>query len=154
NCGADEPELVPGEPRDGGQNLFVRDNTTSTYQLINQSSLISEPADAIYQGSSTDLSVVAFSLEPKKITNPIFYVWAGGTVDQPLTVLPDGQPTAGEIGNAAVLNRGNPTSPSFSHAVAPDGSRIEFTAGGKLYSRLNPGAPQSVVNGAEECLEP
>jgi hypothetical protein len=155
-CGADEPELVPGEPR-GAQNLFIRDDSTGAYQLIDQSPLSGEPDNAIYQGSSRNLGIVAFSeeakLTPEALPGNDFYVWSGGTVDRLLTILPNGQPTAGEIANA-VLTQANPTSPTFTHAVAPDGSRIEFTAGGNLFSRLNPGAAQSALNGSEECTEP
>jgi hypothetical protein len=156
-CAPDEPELVPGEPR-GGQDLFLRDNSSGAYQLINQPGLSGEPTDAIYQGGSSDLGIVAFSEETKFASQVKYYVWAGGTMDRLLTILPNGQPTEGAIANAATLTlRGaeqDATSPTFSHAVAPDGSRIEFTAGGNLYSRVNPGAPQSGLSGAEECIEP
>jgi hypothetical protein len=156
-CGVDEPELVSGEPR-GTQNLFVRDSFTGAYQLIDQRPLSGEPANAIYQGGSSDLTVVAFSedapLTPEAPAGTNYYVWAGGTVDRLLTILPNGQPTEGEIVDAAVKSSTNPTSPTFSHAVAPDGSRIEFTAGGNLYSRVNPGAAQSAFNEAGECDEP
>jgi hypothetical protein len=156
SCGADEPELVRGEPRDGAQNLFVRDSSTGTYQLVNQAGLIGEPANAIYQGGSSDLGVIAFAEEAKVALDIKYYVWAGGAVDRLLTVLPNGQPTEGEIANAALRSKitTDPTSPTFSHAVAPDGSRIEFTAGGSLYSRLNPGAAQSAFDEAGECDEP
>jgi hypothetical protein len=156
-CGADEPELVPGEPR-GAQNLFLRDSSTQTYQLIDQNPLNgAAPKSALFQAGSRDLGVVAFSeeakLTPEAPGGIDYYVWAGGTVDRLLTVLPNGQATTGEIADAA-FNTTNTTSPTFTHAVAPDGSRIEFTAGGNLYSRLNPGAPQSEFNEASECDEP
>jgi hypothetical protein len=156
HCGADEPELVPGEPRNGAQNLFLRDSSTDAYQLIDQPGLISETANAIYQAGSSDLGVVVFSEEPAGAPEMKFYVWAGGTVDRLLTVLPDGKPTEGEIPDAgsAAHSATDPTSPTFNHAVAPDGSRAEFTAGGSLYSRLNPGAQQSAFNEAGECSEP
>lgn len=156
NCGADEPELVPGEPRNGAQNLFMRDTATDSYQLINQSGLVGEPANAHYQGGSNGLGVVVFSEEPAVAPQLKFYVWAGGTVDRLLTILPDGEPTEGEIANATVLGRFKArerTSPTFSHAVAPDGSRVEFTAGGNLYSRMSPAAPQSAFDKAGECDE-
>jgi hypothetical protein len=155
-CGADEPELVPGEPR-GTQNLFVRDSSAGTYQLIDQTPLSGEPANAVYQGGSNDLGVVAFSepakLNPEAPAGTDYYVWAGGTVDRLLTILPNGEPTMGEIVNATVKSSTNPVSPTFSHAIAPDGSRIEFTAGGSLYSRLNPGAAQSAFSETGECNE-
>jgi hypothetical protein len=155
-CGADEPELVPGEPR-GKQNLFLRENATDTYQLIDQMPLSGGPASAVFQAGSDDLGLVAFS-EPAQLTPEApaatndYYVWAGGSVDRLLTILPNGQPTVGQIVNAAEHTL-RLASPTFTHAVAPDGSRIEFTAGGNLYSRLNPGAPQSGFNEAGECDE-
>jgi hypothetical protein len=155
-CGADEPELVPGEPR-GAQNLFVRNSSTGSYQLVDQPPLSGTPATALYQGGSSDLGVVVFSeiakLTPEAPAGTDYYVWSGGAVDRLLTILPNGQPTVGEIVNAAVPGA-HPTSPTFSYAVAPDGSRIEFTAEGDLYSRVNPGVAQSALNGAEECDEP
>jgi hypothetical protein len=153
-CGADEPELVPGEPR-GIQNLFVRDSSTGAYQLIDQNPVSGGAANANYQAGSSSLGIVVFSeaakLTPEAPAGNDYYVWAGGT-DRLLTILPDGQAASGEIVDP--VTTGEPTSPTFSHAVAPDGSRIEFTAGGNLYSRVNPGAAQSALNGAEECDEP
>jgi hypothetical protein len=150
-CGADEPELVPGEPR-GAQNLFVRDSSTGSFQLIDQKPLSGLPATAIYQGGSRDLGVIAFTeeaeLTPGAPAGADSYVWGGGSVDRLLTVLPNGQPTEGEIVDAAALSALTPTSATFSHAIAPDGSRIEFTAKGDLYTRINPAAE------AEGCGEP
>jgi hypothetical protein len=158
SCSADEPELVPGEPREHTQNLFVRDIAAHSYQLVNQKGLIGEPGNAIYQGSSSNLGVIAFSEEVRAHpAAPVkFFVWSGGGVDRPLTILPNGELVEGEIVNAAIKSKNstNPTSPSFTHAVAPDGSRIEFTAAGNLYTRLNPGAAQSPFNEAGECDEP
>jgi hypothetical protein len=155
-CGADEPELAPGESR-GVQNLFLRDSATGVYQLIDQPPSSGEPANAIFQGGSEDLRTVAFSeeakLTPEAPAGLDYYVWAGGAVDRLLTILPNGQAAAGEIVNAAVKSSTDPTSATFSHAVAPDGSRIEFTSGGSLYSRMNPAAPQSALDEAGECDE-
>ena len=161
-CGADEPELVQGEPR-GNQNVFVRDNSTGTYELVDQMPLTGAPAAAFFQAASSDLAVVVFD-EAAKLTSEApatgrdYYVWTAGSGDRLLTILPDGQPTEGAIADAAlepgrIEEEVNPTSPTFSHAVAPDGSRVEFTAGGNLYARENPAAPQSALNGAKECVE-
>jgi hypothetical protein len=154
-CGTDEPELVPGEPRDGAQNLFVRDSSNDTYKLVDQKGLSGQPGNAIYQGGSSDLGLIVFAEEAASSLEVKYYAWDGGS-DQPLTVLPNGTPTEGEVANAItrVGNTSNPTSPTFSHAIAPDGSRVEFTASGNLYTRLNPGAPQSAFNEAGECDEP
>jgi hypothetical protein len=163
-CGADEPEIVPGEPR-GNQNLFLRDSASGAYQLIDQAPLAGPPGTALFQAGSSDLSVVAFSEEarltpeapavtPEDRDATDYYVWTGGGTDRLLTVLPNGQPTVGAIANAATFAPGELTSPTFSHAMAPNGSRIEFTgAEGNLYSRVNPGAAQSTFDGAGECDE-
>jgi hypothetical protein len=154
-CGADEPELVPGEPR-GNQNLFIRDSSTGSYQLIDQAPLVGTPSRALYQGGSRDLGLVAFSeeaeLTPEAPVGLDYYVWAGGSVDRLLTVLPNGKPTQGAIVDAAVF-KGTSESPTFTHAVAPNGSRIEFSAEGGLYSRVHPGAVQSQFDEAGECDE-
>ncbi len=158
NCAADEPELVAGEPRDSTQNLFLRDSATGAYQLIDQPGLSGQPGNAVYQAGSNDLGVIVFAEEAALTSEVKYYVWAGGT-DRLLTVLPSGQPTEGEIADAATVPPAsqlqfNALSPTFTHAVAPDGSRIEFTAGGSLYSRVNPATAQSALNGTEECDEP
>jgi hypothetical protein len=156
-CSADEPELVSGEPR-GAQNLFLRDTSSGAYQLIDQAPLSGAPATAFYQGGSRDLKVVAFS-EEAKLTEEApagldYYVWAGGSSDRLLTILPDGKATKGAIANAAVFGVTELKSATFTHVIAPDGSRVEFTAEGNLYSRVNPGAVQSQFNEAGECDEP
>ncbi|HEX4437174.1 MAG TPA: hypothetical protein VH061_10295 [Solirubrobacteraceae bacterium] len=159
NCGTDEPELVSGEPRDGAQNLFVRESSSDTYQLVDQKGLKGQPGNAIYQAGSSDLGLIVFAEEEigsaEVAPEVTYYAWSGG-VDRLLTVLPNGQPTKGEIVDPVTREGKNsvPVSPTFSHAVAPNGSRVEFTGGGKLYSRINPGAAQSILNEAGECDEP
>jgi hypothetical protein len=170
-CGLDEPELTPGEPR-GAQNLFVRDSSTGSYQIIDQTPLGGEsPANAFYMASSSDLNLVAFT-EAARLTsdapplNPAgpaegrdYYVWTAGGADHLLTVLPDGSPTEGMIVDAAVPSgAGEPGLAvhlgSSLHTVALDGSRVFFTSGGNLYARENPAAEQSAFDGAGECDEP
>jgi hypothetical protein len=157
-CGADEPEIVPGEPR-GAQNLFLRDTSSGAYQLIDQAPLSGAPSTALYQGGSRDLGVVAFSEEAKLTAEAPagldYYVWAGGSSDRLLTILPDGEATKGAIANPAVFfETVELKSATFTHVIAPNGSRIEFTAGGNLYSRVNPGAEQSSFDETEKCDEP
>jgi hypothetical protein len=156
-CGADEPELIPGEPR-GAQNLFLRDSSSGSYQLIDQAPLSGAPSTALYEGGSRNLGLVAFAeeaeLTPEAPVGLDYYVWAG-SADRLLTILPDGEATKGAIVNAAAFGTNDPRSPTFSHAIAPNGSRIEFTgAEGNLYSRVNPGAAQSSFGEAGECSEP
>jgi hypothetical protein len=161
-CGADEPEIVPGEPR-GAQNLFLRDTSSGAYQLIDQAPLSGAPSTAFYQGGSRDLGLVAFS-EGAKLTPEApavdpkedivdYYVWAGGSTDRLLTILPDGEATKGAIANAAFFGATELASATFTHVIAPNGSRVEFTAEGDLYSRVNPGAAQSAFGGAGACDE-
>jgi hypothetical protein len=156
-CGADEPELVPGEPR-GSQNLFLRDSSTNSYQLIDQAPLTGASSTAFYQGGSRDLGLIAFSeeaeLTPGAPAGLDYYVWAGGSTDRLLTILPDGKPTEGAIANSTSSHPTEETSPTFTHAIAPNGSRIEFTAGGDLYSRVHPGEAQSGFDEAKQCDEP
>jgi hypothetical protein len=162
-CGVDEPEIVPGEPR-GAQNLFLRDTSSGAYQLIDQAPLTGASSTAIYQGGSRELGLVAFSegakltpeapaVDPKDFTSVDYYVWAGGSTDRLLTILPDGEATKGAIANAAVFGATELASTTFTHVIAPNGSRVEFTAEGDLYSRVNPGAAQSAFDGAGECDE-
>jgi hypothetical protein len=155
-CGADEPELVRGEPR-GSQNLFLRDSSTGSYQLIDQAPLTGASTTAIYQGGSRDLGLVAFAeeseLTPGAPAGVDYYVWVGGSTDRLLTILPDGEPVKGAIVDATI-NTTFQMSPTYTHAIAPNGDRIEFTAGANLYSRLHPGEAQSSFNEAKQCDEP
>jgi hypothetical protein len=158
-CGADEPELVPGEPR-GMQNLFLRDTSTGGYQLIDTPPLSGAFPGAFYQAGSSDLGVVVFDEEAVLTSEaPVaaldFYVWAGGQ-DRLLTILPDGVATTGELADAALPNtvaKPFKLSPAFTHPVAPDGSKIEFAANGNLYARERPGESQSALDGEGDCDE-
>jgi hypothetical protein len=156
-CGEDEPEIVPGEPR-GAQNLFLRDSSSGSYQLIDQVPVAGASSTAFYEGGSRDLGLVAFAEEAKLTAEaPVgldYYVWAGGNMDRLLTILPDGQPTEGAIVNAATFGTTELQSPTFTHAIAPNGDRIQFAAKGNLYSRVNPGTAQSAFDEAGKCDEP
>jgi hypothetical protein len=156
-CGADEPELVPGEPR-GAQNLFLRDSSSGSYQLIDQAPLTGPPSTALYQGGSRDLKLVVFSEEAKLTAEAPagldYYVWAGGSLNRLLTILPDGTATEGAVANPAVFGATELKSATFTHAVAPNGDRVEFTAKGNLYSRINSAEQQSGFDEAGECDEP
>jgi hypothetical protein len=122
-CGAPEPELVSGEPK-GVKNLFVRDNTNGSYQLVNVPPPGVTPTSAHFVGASANLSHVVFT-EQAKLTSDALggvenqYEWSGGVV-RLLSVLADGTPVAGSFAGS-------------SH----DGSRIFFAYAGKLYARVN-----------------
>lgn len=143
-CGTDDPNLVPGEPQ-GMQNLFLRDNDTGTYGLIDVTPPGVVPADAILQAGSSDLSHVVF-VEAAQLTPDApsgtddLYEWSGGAVSlvtyipaAPATECGSGgpacEPAAGAI--AGGLSGG------IHHAVSADGSRVFFGVAGNLYVRLN-----------------
>jgi hypothetical protein len=179
-CGSDDPPLVAGEPR-GYQNLFVRDDATGSYQLVNVTPAGVAPASAGFQAASTDLGRVVFD-EPAKLTPdapappnldanvppygqvPVddLYEWSAGTV-RLVSVLPDGTPVLGMVanGNKVVGSLGplGVGAEVYTHAVSADGSRVFFVANGNLYVRENAEQEQSaltpgsmLVNG-EQCIE-
>ena len=119
----------------GVQNIFVRDNTDGSFQLV--SSLESAPpgitpADAIYQGGSTDLSHVVFSenaqLTSKARTGNNLYEWVGGSVSLVTRVPVKGTSCSGPACANAVGSLAGGAIGSAFHAVSADGSRIFFTA--------------------------
>jgi hypothetical protein len=144
-CGADEPPLVPGEPR-GVQNLFLRDNATGTYQLINHPPVGVTPADALFQGGSPDLRHVVFS-EPAPLTadaagGPMLYEWSAG--DLSLVGLIPAPGATSCSGSACIAAEGaelggeGAATEGFAlvgRAVSEDGSRVFFNADGNLYLR-------------------
>jgi hypothetical protein len=130
-CGAEDVTVVSGEPQDV-ENLLLRENLNASYQLINVLPGGIEPTDARFQGASADGTHVVFDEVARLTPNALdgvenLYEWSGGIV-RLVTVLPDGSPAAGSL---ATSGSGN------GHVVSADGSHIFFTAGGKLYVRLN-----------------
>jgi hypothetical protein len=122
-CGVD-PELVSGEPRGSEiENLFVRDNATGNYQLINVTPEGVVPATPSLLGESSDFSRIVFAeqapLTPGAPTGAVdVYEWSGGHVAL-ATVLPDGTSVPGSFAK-----------------ISADGSHVFFTAGGDLYVRV------------------
>jgi hypothetical protein len=123
-CGGPEPELVAGEPK-GVNNLYLRDNTNGSYQLINMPPPGVTGASAQILAASADLGHVLFreqaqltSDAPAVVAN--VYEWSGGALSLLRTVLPDGTPVAGELANPL---------------ISRDGSRIFFTYAGGLYAQ-------------------
>jgi hypothetical protein len=130
-CGAEGVEVVSGEPL-GVENLLLRDNTNGAYQLINTPPAGVTPADAHFQGASSDLSTVVFDEHARLTANAPagvddLYEWSGGVV-RLLTVLPDGTPVAGSL---AASWDGHP------RVISAEGSRVFFSADGNLYVRMN-----------------
>jgi hypothetical protein len=122
-CGGPEPELVSGEPK-GSENLFVRDNTTGTYHLVNVTPPGVAPANAQFQAASASLSHVVFTEQAKLTPDALdgatnLYEYSGGVV-RLVTVLAGATPVAGSFAG-----------------ISPDGSKIFFSYEGKLYARVN-----------------
>ncbi len=130
--GQDQPALVPGEPANN-PNLFLRDNTGGSYQLIDVTPPGATPALARFQQASSDLSHVVFE-EDAQLTpdspagaSANFYDWSGGSVHL-LSILPDGSavPPSLEV-RFPHIGRNNPGVPVLdNHSVSADGSRIFF----------------------------
>ncbi|HEX4188938.1 MAG TPA: NHL repeat-containing protein [Solirubrobacteraceae bacterium] len=124
-CGV-EPELVKGEPR-GSVNLFLRDNTTNTYQLLNgpeEGVAGFVPQAPTLLGESADFSRIVFA-EDAKLTR-----------DAPASISNLYEWSAGHVHLATVLANGTPVAGSFV-AVSKNGSRVFFTAAGGLYARTD-----------------
>jgi hypothetical protein len=125
-CRGEIVEVVPGEPTDQ-ENLLLRDNENGTYQLINLTPAGVTPAPPSLIAASADLNLVVFSerakLTPEALNNAVnLYEWSEGVVRLLKLALPSGAPVAGSV-----------------VSISPDGSDMFFTAGGKLYVRLNGG---------------
>ena len=130
-CGGPEPELVPGEPK-GVNNVYLRDNTTGFYQLINMPLAGVTGTSATLLAESADLGHVLFSEQaqltsdaPTGVAN--VYEWAGGVLHLLRTRLPDGTPVAGTLATPA---------------ISPSGSRVFFTYEGGLYAQSAGGTVQ------------
>lgn len=146
--GQDEPQLVTGEPA-GNVNLFLRDNTTNSYQLIDLTPPGVTPEAAELRQASADLGVVLFNenaqLTPESLPaggQPQLYEWSGGVV-RLAGILPNGSPVP-TAERASVPGSGE-RAIANSHAVSEDGARVFFEAGppfagqgsGALYLREN-----------------
>jgi NHL repeat len=127
SCGL-EPELIGGEPR-GPENIYLRDNTTGAYQLINLTPAGVTPANAIMAGASSDFGRVVFTEEaqltpgaPAGVEN--LYEWSAGHVGF-VTAKPE----------AVRPQKSN--EPPVLTVISADGSRVFFKAGGALYARVD-----------------
>jgi len=168
DCGRDEPLLLAGEPL-GFQNLFLRDNETASYQLIDGTPSGVSPKDAWFQSASADLSHVVFTeddeapltpeaptgkdIQPEVPSGEDLYEWSRGVV-RLVTILPDGTPVRGSLADAHEPLGTHALQPTFTHAVSADGSRVLFVAGGNLYERENAEQEQSPLDGKGSCADP
>jgi hypothetical protein len=158
-------ELVPGEPYPQ-RNVLLFDAVGGAPQLINVASdsvdpESLDPANAKFQDASDDFSRIVFSSEARltgdATTGRNFYIWEDGSV-RLITVLPDGEPTAGELVEAAGHRTSSGTTPGsglapVTGALSTDGSRVLFYAEDGLYLRERPTEAQSAIGGGE-CTEP
>jgi hypothetical protein len=116
--GQDEPLLVPGEPANN-LNIFLRDNLTNSYRLVDVTPPGVTAAPATLAGVSADLSHVFFT-ENAQLTadspplgdQPHLFEWDDGVV-RLAGILPDGSPA--------------PASQQLEiNSVSEDGSRTYF----------------------------
>src|ERR1022692_2699655 len=163
-CGHNEPSLVPGES-EGFQNLFVRDDSLLSYQLVDRTPGGVAPENAWFDAGSADFSHVVFNenapltkaspsrlfLSSQGTPEPKWndlYEWSRGTV-RLVSYLPDGTAVNGTlpwttwtegadpigIGTPSDETSEHPSASQSTHTVSADGSRIFFQAEGNLYVR-------------------
>jgi hypothetical protein len=136
--GQDDPPLVSGEPANN-KNLFLRDNTNASYQLMNVTPAGVTPAGTNFGGASQNLSHVVFDsvaqLTPGALGGGVsnLYQWVGGTVSlvSQIPVAPGVHCGSGgsacTAAQAAGLGTAQPLDASALNAVSLDGSKIFFT---------------------------
>jgi hypothetical protein len=163
----DSPPLVVGEQETGGvsktSNLFLRDDATGAYSLINVAApgLAPNAYQPTFDGASADFATVIFNA-PAALTPEApggsaggvenLYEWSGGVVGLVSQIPPVGAPSCGPAGPACIpapnggrfggenafadylVNNG-----SHVRVISSDGSRVFFTANGSgnLYVREN-----------------
>jgi hypothetical protein len=165
SCGHNEPALVQDEPagwRDEAEmpylNVLLRESfeDAPSYRLVNRTPSTTTPNDAQVQDASADLSRVVFSESASLTANaPVsgeaLYEWTDGTV-RLVSVLPDGEGVAGVI-VYPTSNVNYIGAAPFMHGASADGSRVFFTAEGKLFVRLHAeGEPHAGSLDAAECV--
>ncbi len=133
--GQDQPPLVQGEPSPN-QNLFLRDNATNTYQLIDLTPASGTPEYAELEQGSADLNHVVFS-ERAQLTPDApppgprrqLYEWSEGVV-RLVGILPNGTSVpaseSAHVPHAGGFAGGTSATALKNHAVSDDGSRVFF----------------------------
>ncbi len=90
--------------------------------------------------------------EAPDVSGLLLYEWAGGSLHF-ICLLPDGTPVTGPCtAGFGGSNDGKSRSANVSNAFSANGSSIYWSAGGKIYQRLNPDQEQSAIAGGE-CTE-
>jgi hypothetical protein len=156
----DSPLLTAGEQETttaGTANLFLRDNVTGAYSLINAAAPGTHPLpyQPILDGASADFGTVIFdangALTPEAPGGGVdnLYESAGGALSLVSQIPPAGEPSCGPVGSACLpaphggkfgsANAAHALSEhgSLVRAISSDGSRIFFTAESNLYVREN-----------------
>lgn len=158
--GQDYPPLVPGEPPNN-QNLFLRDNTSASYQLMDVTPPGATPSNTGFEGASADFRHIIFGSVAKLTPDAIdftsgtpaagggnLYEWFGGAVSLVGQVPPAGATSCGGGGPACVASPvgagvGGGTSGfgtgggggggRFLNAVSSDGSKVFFLNGNGFF---------------------
>ena len=155
----DSPPIVSGEQQDtvGAANLFLRDNVTGAYSLLNTAAAGVHPLtyQPTVDGASADFGTIIFdangALTPEAPAGGVdnLYESVAGAISLVSQIPPAGEPSCGAFGPACrpaahggKFGSENATSNisasgSLVHAISSDGSRIFFTVEGHLYVREN-----------------
>ncbi len=157
-----EADGTPIAEPEGVHNLFLRDNESPSYQLVDAMPTTAPyfTSNASFLAGSAHLDHVAFEEEGHGYA----YVWSEGQTPavRLVTVSPGGTAVEGIVAGSTRNAVGFiPHSiADYRHVVSADGSRIFFEAAGKLYVRENAGEEQSeIASGStavdgEQCTEP
>jgi hypothetical protein len=141
-----EPSLAPeihqevaGATLPGGEEIYVRDNTTNTFRAV----LTNEPLSTIsFEGASPDIRSVVFSgppgLDPNHPSSGGLYEWTNGQT-QLVSLLP------------SKLAAGEPRVPAngVGHVVSNDGTHVVWSAEGDLFTRDTATGETVQVDGAQ-----
>jgi hypothetical protein len=134
-----------------GWNLYLHDTASEPFQLLNTFDSIDGYDGALTWGSS-DLGKIAITAGAQPLTpgsactedtadeEPCAYEWDHGEM-RLASVLPNGEPVQGVVGNHAPVEVGN-----FQHALSGDGARLFFSSPPKA------SAPQRQLYVREEGL--
>jgi hypothetical protein len=157
----DSPLLVSGEQETGpnAANLFLRDNTSGAYSLLNFPAPGVEPSayEPTFDGASADYTTIIFDapavLTPEAPSGGVdnLYEWTGGAIALVSQIPPTGASSCGPSGPACLpaahggkfgaenahKTRQVARAASLVRVISADGSRIFFDVEGDLYVREN-----------------
>jgi hypothetical protein len=137
----DDPPLIAGEPPDN-PNVFLRDNISNSYQLLDPTPADGASMPAVFSGASSDLGHIAFQSSAQLTPDapaagpfdPSLYLWAGGQLSLVSQIPPQPATRCGSAGPACVpvltgANAGTEVSigGGKTNVISNDGSRVFFT---------------------------